>query len=242
MGEAGQERPHLDPEIRRRVRVALVDDHRIVREGLRARLPTDEFEVVAEASTGASAIVAAERFQPDIVLLDLGLPDRPGSSVCAAIRKVAPEAKVIIISMHRDDQSVRAAIDAGASAYLLKDAEDLDLLGTVHRVLAGESVIDPRAAAALFRNLGAPPAPKVPRLTEQERKILQLAAAGLTNPQIGGRLYLSRHTVKEYLSHAMRKLGVKTRVEAVMEATRLGLIGNGESSAGSAAAPHRSVG
>ena len=229
---AGTKGTDFHPEADSRVRVALVDDHRIVREGLRARLPADEFEVVAEASTGASAIVAVQRFQPDIVLLDLGLPDRPGSSVCAEIRKVAPDTKVIIISMHRDEQSVRAAVDAGANAYLLKDAEDLDVVGTMRRVLAGESVIDPRAAAALFRNLGAPPAPAIPRLTEQERKILKLAAGGLTNPEIGARLYLSRHTVKEYLSHAMRKLGVKTRVEAVMEAARLGLIGDGESSPG----------
>lgn len=207
----------------RSIRVLVVDDHRVVRDGLRFRLERGGFSIVGEASTGAEAVAKAAKYKPDVVLLDLGLPDRPGAAVCAEILAAVPSTVVVVLSAHADDRSVGAALDAGASSYLLKDAEDVDLAAALIRAVRGESVLDPRAAALLLRRMGTRGEGR-PELSEQERRILQLAAEGLTNREIGARLYLSRHTVKEYLSNAMRKLDVGSRVEAALEATRLGLI------------------
>jgi DNA-binding NarL/FixJ family response regulator len=208
-----------------RVRVLIVDDHKVVRSGLSDELPPTRFEVVGEAASGRDALSAVAQLRPDIVLLDLNLPDLSGPVVLEELRQIAPEARVIVFSAYGDESLVRAAAEAGARAYLLKDAEELDLAGTIERVLTGDSVIDPRAAGALLRTLGPDGAPAEPELTRQERRILQLVAEGYTNREIGERLYLSRHTVKEYLSNVMRKFDVATRVEAVLEGGRRGLVG-----------------
>lgn len=205
-----------------RVRVLVVDDHAIVRLGVRSLLERAGLSVVAQAATGAEAISAAVLHQPDVVVLDLGLPDRDGVSVCRELRARFPDTVVVIFSALREDALVKRALEAGASAYLLKDAEDFDLVGAVRRALAGESVIDPRAAAALLRRLGT--SDDRPAITEQERNVLRLAAEGASNREIGARLYLSPHTVKEYLRNAMRKLDVDSRIEAVLAANRLGLL------------------
>jgi DNA-binding NarL/FixJ family response regulator len=205
-----------------RVRVLVVDDHAIVRLGVRSLLERAGLSVVAQAATGAEAISAAVLHHPDVVVLDLGLPDRDGVSVCRELRTRFPDIVVVVFSVLREDALVRRAVEAGASAYLLKDAEDFDLVGAVRRALAGESVLDPRAAAALLRKLGT--ADERPVITEQERNVLRLAAEGASNREIGARLYLSPHTVKEYLRNAMRKLDVHSRIEAVLAANRLGLL------------------
>jgi DNA-binding NarL/FixJ family response regulator len=201
--------------------VLIVDDHRFARSGIRHELNEDDFAIVGEAASGAEALLAAERSRPDVVLLDLKLPDRPSGEVCAAILERNPSTSVIVLAPYVDEESVRATIGAGARGYLLKDAEDLDLRATIRRVLAGESVIDPRATAAL---LAAREVPEPPKLSERELNVLRLVAEGFTNPEIGARLYLSRHTVKEYLSHAMRKLDVTNRMEAVVKAGQFGLL------------------
>jgi DNA-binding NarL/FixJ family response regulator len=141
--------------------------------------------------------------------------------VCGALLERSPSTPIIVLSTHGEEASVRAVIESGARAYLLKDADDLDLAGAIERVLAGESVLHPRAAAALIDSRSSAEEPK---LSGQELRVLRLVAEGLTNPEIGARLYLSRHTVKEYLSHAMRKLEVANRMEAVRKASELGLI------------------
>jgi len=202
-------------------RVLLVEPNRIVRAGIRAELSRNGAEIVVEAASGDEAIAAAASQKPDVVLLDLQLPDKPATEICATLTARLPETPVIILADRGQESEVEAAIECGARAYVLKDAEDLDLGAVVKRVLAGESVIDPRAAAVLIESRrGADEA----KLTRQELKVLRLVAEGLTNPEIGRRLYLSRHTVKEYLSHAMRKLEVSNRVEAVRKATELGLL------------------
>jgi DNA-binding NarL/FixJ family response regulator len=202
-------------------RVLVVGPNRMLREGIRAELSRNGAEVVAEAVTGAEAIAAADEHRPDVVVLDFKVPDASGPEICETLTERFPSTPIIVLSEHGDEASVAAAVESGARAYLLKDADDLDLSGAVERVLAGESVIDPRAAAALIDSRrGAGDA----TLSRQELKVLRLVAEGLTNPEIGTRLYLSRHTVKEYLSHAMRKLEVGNRIEAVRRATELGLI------------------
>jgi DNA-binding NarL/FixJ family response regulator len=204
-----------------RTRVLVVENQRLVRQGIRSELAGHDRLVVAEAATGAEAIAAASKHLPDVVLLDFELPDRSGPEVCAAILDRHPAAAIIVLSNHGDEASVRAALDAGARAFLLRDADDLDLPRAIDRAIAGESVIDPRAAAALLSSRGGGQQPK---LTAQELKVLRLVAEGLTNPEIGTRLYLSRHTVKEYVSNAMHKLGAANRVEAVRKAIGLGFI------------------
>ena len=145
----------------------------------------------------------------------------PAIEICEQLAEQLPGTPIVVLSDRADEASVVSAVESGARAYLLKDADDLDLGGAIEHVLAGESVIDPRAASAVIdsrRGAGDP------KLSRQELKVLRLVAEGLTNPEIGARLYLSRHTVKEYLSHAMRKLEVTNRIEAVRKATELGLI------------------
>jgi len=202
--------------------VLLVDQYPAVREGVRAWLAETEFDVVGDVATADEAIEAASRLSPDVVVLDPSLSEADGVALCAAILEQVPDAAIVVYSGYCDEETVVAAADAGARAYLLKDAPKPDLAHVLRRVAVGERFVDPRVAAALFRAQGRAARP---RLTEQELCVIRLAAQGLTNREIGARLYLSRHTVKEYLSHAMRKLGAESRVAAVMEAGRRGLLG-----------------
>jgi DNA-binding NarL/FixJ family response regulator len=200
--------------------VLVVEPSKIVRQGIRSELAANGASVVAEAVNGTEAIAAAAKYRPQIVLLDSQLPDRSCADVCLAILGEHASASIIVLSTSQQEASVRAALDAGARGYLLKDSEELDLPRTIDRVLAGEKVIDPAAAAAILDSRGE----DQPRLTTQELNVLRLVAEGLTNPEIGERLYLSRHTVKEYVSHAMRKLEATNRIEAVRKAAALGLV------------------
>ena len=202
-------------------RVLLVEPSRIVRQGIRVELADDEAEIVAEVGTGTDAIAAAAEHGPDVVVLDAKLPDGRTAEVIEALVAAQPSLRVIVLAEQVDEASVGAVIESGARAYLLKDADDLNLAGTIARVLAGESVLDPRAAAALIDSRRRADESK---LSRQELKVLRLVSEGLTNPEIGKRLYLSRHTVKEYLSNAMRKLGAANRIDAVRKATELGLL------------------
>ena len=187
------------------VRVLVADGYPVVRAGLRQFLDAPDVAVVGEAATGAEAVSAAARLRPDVVVLDAALAD--------ACREI-PAAVVLATSVAPD--LVAAAAQAGAAAYLVKDLEGPELLDAVRRVAAGERLVDPRAGAAMFEARAS--------LSSQEVKVLTLAAEGCTNREIGSRLHLSRHTVKEYLSNAMRKLGVDSRVSAVVEAGRRGLL------------------
>ncbi len=204
--------------------VLIVDDHEVAREGLRALLDRAAVRIVGEASSGGEAVERVAESRPDVVLLDFNLPDMNGAEACSKILERSPSTTVIVLSAFGDDGLVRAAVDAGARGYLLKDAAGLDLLDLIRRALAGERVIDPRAAAALMRTLGPDAARPQTNLTAQEKRILELVGKGLSNPDIGTELHLSKHTVKEYLGNAMQKLGVTSRVEAVLKADRLGLV------------------
>ena len=205
-----------------RLSVLLVDRQPVVREGLRAWLAGPDFDVVADVATAEEALEAASRLRPDLVVLDARLADGSGAALCATIGERLPDTATVVYAGELDEETVLAAAAAGARAYLLKDAPKPDLANVLKRVAAGERFVDPSVAAVLFRAQG----PRArPRLTEQELRVLRLAAEGFTNREIGARLYLSRHTVKEYLSHAMRKLEVDSRVAAVVEAGRRGLLG-----------------
>jgi DNA-binding NarL/FixJ family response regulator len=201
-------------------RVLVVEPSKIIRQGIRSELLANGARIVAEAASGSEAIAAAASHHPDVVLIDFHLPDRPCPDVCTAILREHSSAAIIVLSRSNHEASVRAVLDAGARAFLLEDSDDLDLSRTVERVLAGEKVVDSAAAAAI---LESGPGEQL-KLTTQELNVLRLVAEGLTNPEIGERLYLSRHTVKEYVSHAMHKLEATNRIEAVRRAAALGLI------------------
>jgi len=188
------------------VRVLVADSYPVVRSGLRQFLDAPGVAVVGEAATAAEVVSAAARLRPDVVVLDATLAD--------ACRQIP--AAVVVLSTSIAPDLVAAAAEAGAAAYLVKDLQGPELLDAVRRVARGERLVDPRAGAAMFRGSAS--------LSSQELRVLALAAEGCTNREIAGRLFLSRHTVKEYMSHAMRKLGVDSRVSAVVEASRRGLL------------------
>lgn len=200
---------------------ALVADRQpVVRAGLRSWLQAD-FEIVAEVDDAAAAVVEAERLRPEIAILGSSAAEHAVAAACAAIAGRSPGTATVILADAVDDGDVLEAALAGARAFLLKQTVDARLPDVLRRIAAGEQVVDASAAGALFR---AQQQSMQRPLTEQELKIVRLAAEGCTNREIGNRLYLSRHTVKEYLSNAMRKLDVGSRVEAAVEADRRGLL------------------
>jgi DNA-binding NarL/FixJ family response regulator len=214
---------HLRPTVLAARLTAVVSDPQpVVREGLRSWLRADGVDVLAEVEDATEAVAEARRLHPQILILGTAASGRAVAEACAAVVDLSPETATVVLAEAVDDDEVLKAALAGARAYLLKDSVDAGLPAVLRRIAAGEQVVDAAAAAALFRVQNQ----RVrTRLTDQELKVVRLAAEGCTNPQIGERLYLSRHTVKEYLSNAMRKLEVDSRVEAAVEADRRGLLG-----------------
>ena len=204
-----------------RLTAVVSDPQPVVREGLRSWLRADGLDVVAEVGDAAEAVAEAKRLRPAILILGASASDRSVAEACAAIAELSPETAAVVLAETVDDDEVLKAALAGARAYLLKDSVDAGLPAVLRRIAAGEQVVDAAAAAALFR---AQRQNAQMHLTDQELKVVRLAAEGCTNPEIGQRLYLSPHTVKEYLSNAMRKLKVDSRVEAAVEADRRGLL------------------
>jgi DNA-binding NarL/FixJ family response regulator len=207
------------------IRVVVVDDHPMVREGLRSMLSGDAIEIVGEASTGDAAVRAVEASRPDVVLLDLELPDMEGLEALRRIAALAPAPAVLVITMHEEPELVRRAVQAGAAGYVLKGVDRLELLASIRAVDSGESVLDPGLLRAVVdagdgASAGARAAPA---LTPVELDLLRLVANGLTNRQIGERLRWSQATVKKYVQRVLEKLDVADRTQAAVEAVRRGL-------------------
>lgn len=210
-----------------RVRLVLADDHRMFRQGLRELIERKtSFEVVGEASTGREALELAEALRPDIMLLDIQMPELDGVAVARQLGQSRPEIKIIMLTMYRQDQHVLEAIRAGARAYLLKDADAEELIDVIERVRRGEAALDPALTARVFdavRRGAAGPGEPEP-LSEREREIVQLLAAGHDNRTIAARLHLSEKTVGNRLSEIFQKLGVTNRTQAALVAVQRGLI------------------
>ena len=208
----------------RLIRVFLLDDHEVVREGLRALLEsTGAIEVVGEAGTAAEATARIPALHPDVAVLDARLPDGSGIEVCRSVRAVDPSIRALILTSYDDDEALFAAIMAGAAGYVLKDVKGLDLVAAIKQVADGNSLIDPTLTARVLERVrnGPATAPELAALTEQELKLLALIAEGLTNRQIGERMFLAEKTVKNYVSSILSKLGLERRTQAAVLASKL---------------------
>jgi two-component system response regulator DevR len=200
------------------IRVLLVDDHDVVREGLRALLQrAPDMEVVGEAATAAQALAEAERLEPDVVILDVRLPDGSGVEVCRDIRARRPETRVLMLTSYADDEALFSSIIAGASGYLLKETRASALIDAIRTAAQGGSLLDPAMTQHVFERLrtsASAPADPMAQLSEQERRILALIAEGKTNREIAAEVYLSDKTVKHYVSNILAKLQLSRRSEA----------------------------
>ncbi|WP_405148263.1 response regulator transcription factor [Sphaerisporangium sp. NBC_01403] len=211
-------------------RVFLLDDHEVVRRGVAALLNSeDDIEVIGEAGTAESAIARIPALRPDVAVLDVRLPDGSGVDVCREVRSRLPELACLMLTSYADDDALFDAVIAGASGYVLKQIHGSDLVGAVRTVAGGQSLLDPQTTAAMLQRLRDQATRRDPlaALTDQERHILELIGEGLTNRQIGERLFLAEKTVKNYVSNLLSKLSMQRRTQAAALAARMKAEGHG---------------
>jgi DNA-binding NarL/FixJ family response regulator len=212
------------------IRVALCDDHAVVRSGL-ARIVADEpgLEVVGQAGTAEEAVAIARAENPDVFVMDLGLPGTSGIEATRRVVEVSPNTKTLVLTVHDDVAYLRKAFDAGARGYLVKDAADVELVLAIRQVAAGEEYVHPRLGAALL-SPGATGRVAGPggELSERELEVLRLVALGNTNAQIAADLYVSVRTVETHRAHVQQKLGIKTRADLVRYSREHGLLDEDE--------------
>jgi len=216
MGEAEEDRGQIT--------VFLLDDHEIVRRGVRDLLEAEpDITVIGEAGTAESALARIPALKPDVAVLDVRLPDGDGVTVCREIRSKMPEVACLMLTSFGDDEALFDAIMAGASGYVLKQIRGTDLVGAVRTIASGRSLLDPEAASRVMRRMReqAQRSDPLAGLTEQERRILELIGEGLTNRQIGERMFLAEKTVKNYVSALFAKLGMERRAQAAAYAARV---------------------
>ncbi|MCX4690274.1 response regulator transcription factor [Kitasatospora purpeofusca] len=206
------------------VKVFLLDDHEVVRRGVHDLLDAEpDLTVIGEAATVEQALARVPALRPDVAILDMRLPDGDGVTVCRELRSRMPELACLILTSFDDEEALLDSIMAGAAGYVLKQISGTDLVSAVRTLAAGQSMLDPGATTRLMARLRgdtSPPASDLPQLTDREREILALIGEGLTNRQIGQRLYLAEKTVKNHVSRLLAKLGVERRVQAAIIATQ----------------------
>ena len=209
----------------RQVRVFLLDDHEVVRRGVKDLLEADgDIAVVGEGATAAEALARVPALRPDVAILDVRLPDGDGVTVCRELRSKMPELGCLMLTSFADDDALYDAILAGAAGYVLKQIKGRDLISAVHAIAAGGSLLDAKATARVMQRLRDEAAEReredpYAALTDQERRILELIGEGLTNRQIGERMFLAEKTVKNYVSSLLAKLGLERRTQAAILAT-----------------------
>src|SRR5512143_2348861 len=206
------------------IRVMLVDDHTMVRRGLGTFLKVfDDLQLVGEAEGGAAAIKLCAKVLPDVILMDMVMPEMDGAAATRIIRKQFPQVQIIALTSFKEGDLIKNALEAGAIGYLLKDISADDLARAIRAAHAGRATLSPEAAQALVETANLPPAPGLD-LTEREREVLALMIEGLNNTQIAGRLTVSPSTIKSHVSNILSKLGVTSRTEAVTLALRSGIV------------------
>jgi NarL family two-component system response regulator LiaR len=204
----------------KQIRILLADDHMMVRSGLATVLAVyDDMKLVGEAGDGEEAIRLCESLRPDVVLMDLLMPNLDGVAATRTIKERWPETQVIALTSFKDKEYVEGALKAGASGYLLKNVSAEELVGAIRRAVAGQPSLSPEAARVLIQKVNQPQAPGED-LTDREKEILSLMVKGLNNTQIAAKLFVSQSTVKFHVSNILAKLGVTGRTEAVAVAVR----------------------
>jgi NarL family two-component system response regulator LiaR len=208
-----------------KIRVLITDDHAVVRQGLRAFLQLQaDIEVVGEASGGSEAVTLAARLEPDVVLMDLVMPEGDGIAAIRALGTAARPPRVLVLTSFTDDSQVFAAMQAGAAGYLLKDVEPDYLAAAIREVHRGRPALHPDIASRLMRRVSDPPPDPVAQFTAREREVLGLVSEGFANKEIGRRLFISEKTVKTHVSNILAKLGVADRTQAAVLAIRNRLV------------------
>ncbi len=206
------------------IEILIVDDHGLVREGLRALLEAeDDLRVVGEARTGGEALALTRHLRPDMVVLDVRLPDRNGIEICGEIHDLSPTTRVLVCSGLADGSALVEAAKAGAEGFVSKEASNAEIVDAVRRVAGGASVVGEGSAQAMFRYLRShrDDAPRLAQLSDREREVLGLLSEGLTNREIGARLFISEKTVRNHVSGLLRKLQLRHRTEAALFAAPL---------------------
>ena len=210
------------------VRLMLADDHRMLREGLRRSMTEQGFSVVGEAADGAQAVELAHRLLPDVVLMDVTMPELDGVGATREIRSALPNVRVVMLTMHADEDVLASAIRAGASGYLVKDCSTEEIAEAVRMTARGDTIISPRLAASMLdevRQTDAPAQTEDQRVvTRREEEVLQLIANGCSTPEVAEQLYISHKTVKNHLASIYQKLDARDRTQAVLQAVRMGIV------------------
>jgi two-component system, NarL family, response regulator DegU len=205
----------------------LADDHRMLREGLRRSMIDQGFDVVGEARDGEEAIRLAHELRPEVILMDVTMPEVDGVEATRQIRASLPEIKVVMLTMHADQEVLTSAIRAGANGYLVKDCSTEEIASAVRMAVSGETALSPQLAASMLdevRRLDRPSSDEDRIVTRREEEVLQLIADGCSTPEVAEKLYISQKTVKNHLASIYQKLDARDRTQAVLQAVRMGIV------------------
>jgi len=205
------------------VKLVIVDDHRVVRSGVKALIETEPgLEVIGEAGDGREAVTKVKAQQPDVVLMDLVMPEMDGVEATSEITKLSPAPEILILTSFSEEERIIQAIKAGASGYLIKDASPDELVQAIEDVYHGESTLDPKVAGTVLRSVQNEPEDSSEELTDREIEVLELLAEGLPNEDIAEKLYISERTVRSHVSNILGKLDLANRTQAALYAVRNG--------------------
>ena len=206
-------------------RLLLADDHQMLRQGLRRSMEDEGFDVVGEAADGAEAVRMAEQHRPDVILMDVSMPELDGVEATRRIIAKLPDIRVVMLTMHPDHDIIRRAVDAGASGYLVKDCSIDEVAATVRQAVSGQIALSAALAEAALAESRRPlPEPTERVLTNREEELLGLIAQGLSTPEVAAQMYISQKTVKNHLASIFEKLDARDRTQAVVKAVRMGII------------------
>jgi two-component system response regulator DegU len=209
------------------IRLMLADDHRMLREGLRRSMIDQGFDVVGEARDGEEAVRLAEELHPEVILMDVTMPEIDGVEATRQIRASHPDIKIVMLTMHADQDVLTSAIRAGASGYLVKDCSTEEIASAVRMAASGETALSPQLAASMLdevRRLDRPSSDGERVVTRREEEVLQLIADGCSTPEVAEKLYISQKTVKNHLASIYQKLDARDRTQAVLRAVRMGIV------------------